>query len=896
MKKSFTLLFGFIYILSIFLGSCSVESKNNLMVPEQYTVSFSINDSSENPEVKTQIFIEGKQQKLKSITELGFAREDYIFLGWSKKADSKVPEYKDEAKYTATEDITLYAIWKEIPKYIVSFNINDSSENPEVKTQIFKDGKPQKLKSVSELGFTREGYVFLGWSINSDSEYQDELDETLYSATKDIVFYAIWKALPKYTVTFDINDGTTNSLQKTQSFTYETLQNLTAIEELNFAREDYVFLGWSINSDSVSPDYPDQTEFIATEDIILYAIWGAVPKYTVTFDINGGASTVVSKTQIFTEGKPQELTSITELGFTREDYNFVGWSTNSSSSHAEYTDEAIYEASGDIILYAIWSHYPVYSVSFDSDGGSRVNAQSIISGKKVIRPTDPTKDKYKFLGWYLGDDEYNFEMAVTTPITLKAKWQLITYTVTFDSGEGSSVEAQIITTGGLVTKPVDPTRDGYEFMGWYLNGEKYYFTTLVTTNITLTAKWECLYLISLNTPQNGSLFLNSSTGKSIKGKSIVLQIVPNMGYVIDSVSISDTYDNNLDFTIGTPYKNWNLNLMQTDYTFAMPESNVNIFVSFKKFVYQFHETVEVLPEGTDGTHGSEATYVYFGDYPQTIKPTNVELTSTTKIWNDGTYVYLGSDGYWYKMITENAYTYGGHVETYSDFAGYGYVGRKKDLTPLNTQKYFKIEPVKWYVAETKANGEKTLISETILMSGIKYSTTDEVRSLDNKTVYPNNYEYSNIRTWLQTVFLSTAFSTEAQGLISTTAVNNNGDSISLPWPWNTQSVTEGHNYWDTKFICQNTSDKIFLLGAIEWQSYIGTDIELKATDFAKANYLCGTRFLLRSPVCYNNPNETHYNKYYVTTVQGSYSNYGDIDMSPTKYDNAGIVPALNIVF
>ena len=64
-----------------------------------------------------------------------------------------------------------------------------------------------------------------------------------------------------------------------------------------------------------------------------------------------------------------------------------------------------------------------------------------------------------------------------------------TYTVTFDSNGGNVVPAQPVKKGAKAVKPTDPTRSGYTFNGWYLNGVKYDFNTPVTGNITLVAKW-----------------------------------------------------------------------------------------------------------------------------------------------------------------------------------------------------------------------------------------------------------------------------------------------------------------------------------------------------------------------------------------------------------------------
>lgn len=70
--------------------------------------------------------------------------------------------------------------------------------------------------------------------------------------------------------------------------------------------------------------------------------------------------------------------------------------------------------------------------------------------------------------------------------------QPVTYTVTFNSNGGSSVSSQTVEEGEKVSKPTDPTRDGYTFGGWYTDSactQAYDFNTEVSGNITLYAKW-----------------------------------------------------------------------------------------------------------------------------------------------------------------------------------------------------------------------------------------------------------------------------------------------------------------------------------------------------------------------------------------------------------------------
>ena len=70
---------------------------------------------------------------------------------------------------------------------------------------------------------------------------------------------------------------------------------------------------------------------------------------------------------------------------------------------------------------------PVYTVTFNTDGGSKVSSQKVKDGNKVREPDDPTKDGYEFAGWYYGDEKWSFVgYVVTDDMTLTAKWIPIT--------------------------------------------------------------------------------------------------------------------------------------------------------------------------------------------------------------------------------------------------------------------------------------------------------------------------------------------------------------------------------------------------------------------------------------------------------------------------------------
>lgn len=63
-----------------------------------------------------------------------------------------------------------------------------------------------------------------------------------------------------------------------------------------------------------------------------------------------------------------------------------------------------------------------YTVSFNSDGGSEVDSVTVEEGKTAARPADPSKEGYIFIGWMLGEEEYDFTSSVNGDIELKALW------------------------------------------------------------------------------------------------------------------------------------------------------------------------------------------------------------------------------------------------------------------------------------------------------------------------------------------------------------------------------------------------------------------------------------------------------------------------------------------
>jgi len=222
--------------------------------------------------------------------------------------------------------------------------------------------------------------------------------------------------------------------------------------------------------------------------------------YTVTFDSQSATAAASPTSKTVTSPATTVVTLPTPP--TKTNYYFAGWWTAATSGGTEFTASTTVTAS--ITVYARWSTSPVYTVTYDSQGGSAVGAQHVTSPATTVvtLPAAPTKTGYIFGGWYTatsgGGTAFIATTEVTADITVYAKWNSYTYTVTFNS-QSATVEAS--PTSKTVTSPattVDalptaPTKTGSTFAGWYTatsgGGTEFTATTTVTANITVYAKW-----------------------------------------------------------------------------------------------------------------------------------------------------------------------------------------------------------------------------------------------------------------------------------------------------------------------------------------------------------------------------------------------------------------------
>lgn len=185
----------------------------------------------------------------------------------------------------------------------------------------------------------------------------------------------------------------------------------------------------------------------------------------------------------------------------------------------------------DMTLTATYVEIPniakKYTVSFDF-GNNVIKTQTIRENEKVNEPKAINKNKYKFLGWYLDGELYDFDLPVTKDIKLVAKYEKMVVTIKFVLNGGSGIVSKEYTKGEIPSVVKEPSRLGYRFTYWTLEGNKYLFDKEINEDLTLEANWEVISYVTVLFDTDGGNELKAITIES--GSKIDAPLAVKEGY------------------------------------------------------------------------------------------------------------------------------------------------------------------------------------------------------------------------------------------------------------------------------------------------------------------------------------------------------------------------------
>ena len=511
-----------------------------------YTVNFNTNGGSE---VDTQTLVHGEKVVKPADPKLN----GFTFGGWYTDEDC-TDENKYDFETPVTANFTLYAKWEGT---FYGIRITD------------KDGEVYYITSENANDVLGDGtVVYTPGYIEEGKNLDDFLDKMLRGETVEGI------RLPKLTLngasfkqlavrnwgddlmTQQLNVFLQLELVGDSSIAYdETYRGEGAVESLNV----YALCitgsgtlnvtapaenGWGLSGDWCLYRQESSTVTIqAGECGIGYDTWS---RFSLMF--HGGKLTIEAGNDPKDYGV---INSWNEISFDiSESTTFLlgDSAENCISLTAPYTIDSVRQELTDAYDEGKLTHYPFYlsltanyAVTFDTNGGSKVNSQTVPYGETAKTPAIPAKTGYTFAGWYLEGEKFNFNTPVTKDMTLTARWTANQYTITFDTDGGSAVAPITQDYGTAVTAPADPTKNGYTFAGWIPAIP----ATMPAENLTVTAQWRysgggssgySYYTIKATAGAGGSI--SPSGNVSVReGRDQTFTITPDKGYAVANVKI-----------------------------------------------------------------------------------------------------------------------------------------------------------------------------------------------------------------------------------------------------------------------------------------------------------------------------------------------------------------------
>ncbi len=507
-------------------------------------------------------------------------RTGYTFAGWQTVLpDGQYITVTDEIIVPTNVkdvigglfDLHLAAQWTP-NTYTITYNLNGGTNavaNPTTYTV--------ETETITLAAPTKTGYAFGGWY--SDAAFKNPITKIAHGSTGHVTLYAQWVVEGEYRIAYELNGGT-NAETNPGTYTVET-ETITLADP---TRTGYTFGGWY--SESTFATLVTQIAKGSTGNKMLYAKWTPI-KYTIKYNATIGTGTVADTNCTYDED-----CTIAANGFTNGTQEFTGWTLNPTQPVVQFQPGKVVrnlaKRDGAVLtMYARWvactacaagaganceltapvgvckyatscrtgydtpvnagKYNPscsviTYKITYNLDGGTNpadAKTQYTVETADYTLPT-PTWDGHTFIGWY---SDATFKNPITKiahgstgHVTLYAKWGTVSYNIVYNLNGGTNpadAKQSYTAESDDYTLPT-PTKNGYNFAGWYTEAG---FTNRVTKiasgstgNKAFWAKWTTIpYTITYNL-NGGTNPAGAKTQYTIESDDYTLPVPSKKGY------------------------------------------------------------------------------------------------------------------------------------------------------------------------------------------------------------------------------------------------------------------------------------------------------------------------------------------------------------------------------
>ncbi|MBR1485635.1 MAG: InlB B-repeat-containing protein, partial [Synergistaceae bacterium] len=441
-----------------------------------------------------------------------YSTDKYVFKGYSTT-------YSNTGQYTtasAGQSISLGAgksslyLYYELEKYDLVLYQDIAGTKPYQTVSLPYGASLSSYASVKPAAQAND--TFAGWSTEKNlSSYDAEkvVDWSNLIMTDALSIYPIW-VHDKVQVTWNQGYGDSSSTNSGFVKLGETINTATQ----NATRDGYSLDGWYTqkgtkwdNSWDVTPEYCDKnsdgSDYIRTNSAEKYNY------YTLTLTAHWNpetANVVYALGEHPASGAQPPASGSVAMGGTTilaaaptpdNDYLFTGWKDSKGTLYSAGGSFTLSDWSlvsdKTVTLTAQYVSKPTVKVFFNTDGGIPIGPINQIEGTTIALSSYTTeRTGYTFAHWsvdstnYSADANYQVPSVGTDMVTLTANWTVNQYTLTFDSLGGSTVASITQNYSTDITAPAAPTREHYDFKGWYPALP----STMPAENLTLKAIWE----------------------------------------------------------------------------------------------------------------------------------------------------------------------------------------------------------------------------------------------------------------------------------------------------------------------------------------------------------------------------------------------------------------------
>lgn len=432
--------------------------------------------------------------------------DDAVLLGWETlglgsfyRAGSQETNLCTLAADGAPVGRSLYAFLGATGEFYLSIEDNG--------TPVALEDPASEIELVAESGAAFGGFSAIGPGVYSASDIPPgiysvaiagwDTDSTSAVVAEDgsgmiaLAYCTVEAEAEAHAEAWIVDPDTDDPVARAERVPVGSAVEIGASVETGYAFESWTALGAAPTWENGDPSQASQT--ITVNGRVLVEAHPAANRYQVLFDANGGVGTMEPQDMVYSE--PQSLFA---SAFAREGYSFAGWNTAADGTGESYADGAevlnlASENGATVTLYAQWEPN-AYSVRFDANApsgastqvaGSMGNQELLYGQAAALTGCGYSLPGYAFAGWNAAADGSGTAYAdgaqvasLTSEagaiVTLYAQWKPLTYTVTFEGGDGAtgSMDPQELAFDEPATlSPNAFENGGAAFAGWSVVGE-----------------------------------------------------------------------------------------------------------------------------------------------------------------------------------------------------------------------------------------------------------------------------------------------------------------------------------------------------------------------------------------------------------------------------------------